>query len=667
MKKIFMIFLVGTTMFSFQNINAQETDDPISVKVKTSSEITENLDVKTASKQAEKINESPAIISVITKEEIQGFGAVTLSDILNRAASMYMIQAGIFPANIGSVRGQHTSVFDNHVLLLINGRPLRDGIIGMDNVFYASFPIEIIERIELIRGPGSVLYGSNAFSGVINIITTKESYDKSYVRADVQYGSFGTFKQSLNGSLGLKNGIKIDFAINNLKQQGPEYTFKDSPQAGGSKEGTGNFSLDNQSAFVNIRYEGFTFTSYFGRLNPFTLVKPIKWKVGNFKAGQFNTRIHFYNDIGYKHKFNDKYAIEAKLTSNERQNIGSTQTVNNEILEVSKNTLIELTLYASPIDNLNLIAGGYYDHNLFLGEELKSGSIQKYAGYFQGDYTIAKKIKLIAGAQFLKPENQDFRFIPRLGAIFNATENIGAKILYSNAYRSPYPDETDIISPYYTGSHDLNPELIATSELQIFYHKENMQFAVTGYHSKMTEMINLGYYPNEKFINPIGDTVHIIFENTGSHSFMGIELEGKYSITENLNLIGSFIYQQNELNDSLKNAAFWPQTIGKVGVLYNTYGFSAGLWNSYFGQPTLVENPLVLNKEATGYNLLTANITFDIFELLNRQSKYKILFSVYADNLLDADISYPEFVLQEINAMPMHASRSIYGKLTFKF
>jgi outer membrane receptor for ferrienterochelin and colicin len=666
MKKIPIIILLWITIFSGNGIHAQD-DQPIKVKVKTNSEITENLDVKTASKQAEKISESPAIISVITKEEIEGFGAITLSDVLNRAASMYMIQAGVFPANIGSVRGQHTSVYDNHVLLLINGRPLRDGIIGLDNVFYTSFPIEIIERIELIRGPGSVLYGSNAFSGVINIITTKENYDKSSVSADIQYGSFGTFKQTINGALGLKNGIKIDFAVNNLKQQGPEYTFKDSPQAGGSKEGSGKFSLDNQSAFVNIRYEGFTFTSYFGRLNPFSLVKPIKWQVGNFKAGQYNTRIHFYNDIGYKHQFNDNYSIEAKLTSNERQNIGPSQAKKDEILAVSKNTLIELTIYANPIEHLNIVTGGYFDHNLFLGDILESGVLKKYAGYLQGDYTIANKLKLIAGAQFLKPENQDFQFIPRLGAVFNATENIGAKVLYSNAYRSPYPNETNIISPYYTGSNDLSPEMITTSELQIFFHKEDMQFALTAYNSKMTEMINLGYYPGQNFINPVGDTVQIKFENTGSHTFVGIELEGKYSINENLNFIGSFIYQQNELNDSLKNAAFWPQTIGKVGVLYSTYGFSAGIWNSYFGQPTLVKNPVVINKEAEGYNLLTANITFDVFELLNRQSKYKILFSLYADNLLDANISYPEFVLQEIDAMPMHGGRSVYGKLTVKF
>jgi len=664
MKKIVLIILTGITLFSAEKLLAQKPDEPIKVKVKTTSEVTENVDVKTVSKHAEKMSQSPGVVSVITKEEIQGFGYVTLSDILNRATSMYMIQGGTYPSNIASVRGQHSSVFDNHVLILINGRPLRDPIIGVDNLFFASFPVEKIERIELVRGPGSVLYGSNAYSGVINIITEKDDYNKSNVNVDVQYGSFGTFRQSLNGSLGLKNKIKIDFAINNMMHDGPEYSFKDGPEAGGSTEGSGKFSLENQSAFVNIRYEGFSFTSYFGRINPFSLIPPIKWQVGNIKAGDKATRIHFYNDVGYTHKFNDKYSIEAKLTSNERQAIGSTQTKKDEILAVSKSTLIEMALYASPIDNLNLIAGGYFNHNLFLGEVLESGESHTFAGYFQGDYTVAQKLKFIAGGQFLKPENQDFRFIPRLGAIFNATKQFGIKILYSSAYRSPYPKETNIIHPVYTGSPDLKPEMITTTDLQLFYNLDNIQLSLTGYKSKMSDLINKIKVPYA--INPVGDTVQFVFKNVGTQTFMGVEFEGKLSVTEKLNLIGSIIYQQNELNDSLKNAAFWPQTIGKLGVLYSTYGFSVGVWNSYFGEPTQVKNPVVINKKAEGYNLLTANVTFDLFEIINRQSKVKLLFSIYADNLLDADIWYPEFARQEINAMPMHSGRAIYGKITVR-
>ncbi|MEZ5197709.1 MAG: TonB-dependent receptor plug domain-containing protein [Bacteroidales bacterium] len=151
-----------------------------------------DIEVTTASKQEEKMSDAPGIITVVTKDEIASFGGNSLWDVLNRVTSMYMIHAGTYMWNIGSVRGQNVSVFDNHVLILLNGRPLRDGISGgLNSVFYNSFPLEGIDHLEIIRGPGSVLYGTNAYSGVINIIT-KKAKEKTSLDASVTYGSFNT-------------------------------------------------------------------------------------------------------------------------------------------------------------------------------------------------------------------------------------------------------------------------------------------------------------------------------------------------------------------------------------------------------------------------------------------------------------------------------------------
>ena len=656
MKKntLFILVLILSTGI---NIFAQEIETLMDLNANTPTEVT------TASKSAEGLNDASGIISVITKEEIAAFGAVTLTDILNRATSVYMIQGGTYPSNISSIRGQFTSVFNNHTLLLIDGRPLKDGIIGVDNIFFASFPIDIIERIEIIRGPGSVLYGTNAFSGVINIIT-KNNLD-SYVKASTQNGSFGTYKQTVSGSLKLKKGIKIDFALNNMLHDGPEYTFMDGPLAGGSKVGTGKFSLQNHSLFAKIQFEGFSYTTFYANMSPFALVPPIKWKKGNIIAGENAQRRHFYNDIGYTHKFNNKYSIEGKLTSNERQNIGSSQQRDQEIEAVSKNTLVELTLYAKPIESLNLIVGGYFENNLFLGSALQAGEHNKLASYFQVDYTLAKKVKLIAGAQLVKPSKLDLSITPRFGIVFNANENFGLKVLHSTAYRNPYPKETDIVHPVYMGSHDLLPEYITTTDFQLFFQNENAQFSMTAYNSIMSNMINKVKITDG--INPNGDTVQFAFKNIGEHKFSGIELDGKYNINIDLTIIGSFIYQQNKLNDSIENAAYWPQTIGKIGAMYNRSGFSIGIWNSYFGKPTQINDPAVQNPEASAYNLLSSNISFDIFKIFGRKTKRKIIFSIFVNNLLDEDIWYPEFARKELSTLPLHGGRSIYGKLLYKF
>jgi hypothetical protein len=108
-----------------------------------------------------------------------------------------------------------------------------------------------------------------------------------------------------------------------------------------------------------------------------------------------------------------------------------------------------------------------------------------------------------------------------------------------------------------------------------------------------------------------------------------------------------------------------------------TGGFlTAGLYNSYFGKPTQVnymleqkERPTIesFNPEATAYNLLSLNVTFDLLSVLKSESKSKLLFSIYADNLLDESIWFPEFARYELNSLPLHAGRSFYGKLAFQF
>jgi outer membrane cobalamin receptor len=101
-----------------------------------------------------------------------------------------MAGSPLVPRNVASIRGDLIKQEDNHVLVLINGRPFRDTTFGGINFsICTAFPIQTIERVEVIRGPGSVLYGTNALSGVINIVT--KNPDQSTMVASVLSGSHG--------------------------------------------------------------------------------------------------------------------------------------------------------------------------------------------------------------------------------------------------------------------------------------------------------------------------------------------------------------------------------------------------------------------------------------------------------------------------------------------
>ena len=105
-------------------------------------------------------------------EQIRHSGATSLYQLLEQVTSFYMTGSHFFANNVSAIRGDLLTHADNHVLILLNGKPLRESYSGGINfAIYNAFPILALDRIEVIRGPGSVLYGSNAFSGVINLVT----------------------------------------------------------------------------------------------------------------------------------------------------------------------------------------------------------------------------------------------------------------------------------------------------------------------------------------------------------------------------------------------------------------------------------------------------------------------------------------------------------------
>ena len=133
-----------------------------------------NVEITTASKSLEKQSDAPAIVEVLTRDELHRFGGTTLKDVLTRVPGLAAV-SGYFTdrSMIGFPGDALQAPTSRHVLLLINGRPVREvqeG--GIKTPMLEAFPIDAIERIEVVKGPGSVLYGSEAFAGVINIITT---------------------------------------------------------------------------------------------------------------------------------------------------------------------------------------------------------------------------------------------------------------------------------------------------------------------------------------------------------------------------------------------------------------------------------------------------------------------------------------------------------------
>jgi iron complex outermembrane receptor protein len=145
--------------------------------------------ISLATGRSQPISRAPAVATVITAEQIKEMGATNLDEVLETVAGVHVSLSSLRFSPLISIRGIFT---DNNaqVLMLVNGVPITQVYLG-DRGSRSTLPVASIQRVEVIRGPGSAIYGADAFAGVINVIT-KTARDIDGVESGIRYGSFDT-------------------------------------------------------------------------------------------------------------------------------------------------------------------------------------------------------------------------------------------------------------------------------------------------------------------------------------------------------------------------------------------------------------------------------------------------------------------------------------------
>lgn len=179
------------------------------------------LDVVTTSKiSTENIAEVPSVISVVTADDIKRSGARNMEEVLRSVAGLDVIRSGMNPNTNVGVRGLYsTDGTNNKILFLINGHPFRSVFYGDAGVFLGNYPVNDIEQVEIIRGPGSTLFGAGAFLAVINIKTKSAARN---AEVSVSSGSFNT--QEIYGLASVKKSDEYSLSLsgNYYRTDGPE-------------------------------------------------------------------------------------------------------------------------------------------------------------------------------------------------------------------------------------------------------------------------------------------------------------------------------------------------------------------------------------------------------------------------------------------------------------
>jgi len=525
-----------------------------------------------ASKYEQKVTEAPSSISIVTAAEIKKYGYRTLADILRSIRGFFVTYDRNY-SYVG-VRGfNRPGDYNTRILLLIDGHRVNDNIydqasIGTEFIL----DVDLIDRVEVIRGPSSSIYGSNAFFAVINVIT-KRGRDLKGREISGDGGSFETFKGRLSYGNKFRNGLEIISSGSIFHSEGHDHLyFKEFNNPSTNYGIAGDCDYDRfYSLFTTLSFHDFTIQGvYVDRKKGIPTAS-----YGTDFNDPFNRTIdqRAYLDLKYEYLFENLLGVTARLYYDQYDYKGDyiTGGVFNKDsahgnwwggeLRFTK-TLFKkhkVTLGAEYIDNFCQEQKNYDEapYALYLDDKRKT---QNRAFYIQDEFTILKNLILNAGVRYDHYETFGGATNPRLALIYNPFEKTTLKLLYGTAFRAPnfyelyYQDNYSIKS-----NPGLKPEKIGTYEL-IFeqYIGDHLRGTSSVFYYNIKDLITQTIDPADGFL---------VFQNMGRIKAMGLELELEGKWTNGLEGRISYTFQKTKDKSTDEILTNSPKHLAKFNLI----------------------------------------------------------------------------------------------------
>ncbi|MBZ5635116.1 MAG: TonB-dependent receptor [Acidobacteriia bacterium] len=614
-----------------------------------------NTKVITASKFSENLADAPGVISVISQDELRRFGGTTLQEVLERVPGLSLASAYFTDRSLIAARGDQTKINGGHVLFLINGRPTREVLEGgLISDLLEAFPVNALEKIEVIKGPGSVLYGSNAFSAVVNLITKKaESNGIAVSGLGGEQGAKGS-----SGQVMIKRGSFSLFGAGQFHQR-PNWTtdYRLPVSLIGDPVApvvplVQNLTLEDRGdgAYLGASYKNLAFMSSF-----------TEWHAPSFVRGSTasNKWRRGFADLGYTVKATNDWdmSFNATYTRNTFDNFGYPS-----IGRDSQELVLEWTNGVTFSNRDRLTFGALFNHvegqETYFGIDppfqISDGSRPGGAFYAQWDHQLVDTVKLVGGVQVNKIDGTGMNVVPRAGVVWNPTPHVGVKALYSGAFRAPSINETMLNHPGLQGNPDLKPEKVGTVDLSVSYQANRFQGALTYFHSRQTDSIVVDTQP-----------VRWRYLNLGEATFEGFELESKYYLRKSFFLTGSVSYQANEDGNENYNVTPVPNFGAKAGLSYRAEnGLTLSIFDNYQGALNGFSNTTV-NPSPMAYHLLSSHFRYDLSRYLGSRDKGGVAFFAHAENLANYQVWLPDWGNNSGDTMPVNRGRTVYFGVEF--
>jgi iron complex outermembrane receptor protein len=519
----------------------------------------------------------PLSVSVISEKDIKKIGDPSvLSLISDRVPGVFvskrnLLGFGLAQGSAGQIYIRGTGGNPNtQVLILLDGRPQFMGLMGHplpDNYISSN-----VEKIEIVRGPCSFLYGSNAMGGVVNIITKRQESDGFSVNINQSYGSFSTLIG--DAGIGFKSG-KIDLYVSVANQQSNGYRpyseFK--LNNGFTKAG---YTINKNFSF-NIDANLTNFKTY----DPGTVSKPFvnNWVdiLRGYAGFSFENKfektdgaVKFIYNYG-KHKIYDGYRSEDRNVS----------ILVYQSARFFKNNIISLGL-----DYKNY---GGKANNIITNMDWGKHFVNEFGSYLQMQQSLLKRIALNGGIRFELNSVFGNEVVPQFGASVQLHKTTTLRATVSRGFRSPTIREMHLFP---APNSDLKPERMWNYEFGLIFNPiSNLGFEASAFVNKGENIIlTEGVYPNLKLTN------------SGNFTKKGVEVSVNYIPLENLSFNSNYSYLDPDMQTF---STPWHKFFIESSFRYKFVGLNLNV-----GHISKIYGDNYSRKRLTDYTLFNAKLLF---------------------------------------------------------
>ena len=578
-----LIFLVCALPISI-NAAISESNPTVSEMLEMSLEDLLNVKISVASRFEETALQTGSSSSLITEEQWRSTSARKLSHVMNSLPST-VILPNWFGSESIYIRGYGFGNNTNGISTVLDGVVINS-LEGGTQFTQQNINIGILDKIEMIRGPGSALYGESAFHGVLALHTFESDKDMSRVESGLSSNQFYNAAVKHSQDVSSKWRLNFSSAISGREDQNREYTYLDT-NTNSSKESERDLNFNSVSASVKLKSDTINKTSYFANLfyhqnhysdfysggtssglasrdtggveSKFAMAQ-LRGKYHHSKNEDISLSIYYFK----KHRIFDR-AFQPFNTTNFTgigelvgrggdNNFGTRLTFRQKELFGNTNWSLELGAKRFQMGDytvrqtdetgaeFNAFPLGFSDFK----RDIYSAAVDS------ATYTLNNTLIFRYGFRFDDFSDFGSHFTPRLGVILLPTNRSAVKLLYGNAFRAPNAGEVKGFATVITDS-ELEPETIDTFELVLMYNANRLKSELVIFRSEWNEAIT-----NVNFEN----------KNTGENSAYGVESNFTYlSGPLTMPFSVSYIRSKNEVEK--QDYVAFPKWIANAGLAYN--------------------------------------------------------------------------------------------------